>query len=339
MNSRPPLWISEAEVAALIDLRGAIDALETGLRLEAEGHAANMSKTHVTWGKGDTLHAVGAVFESAGVIGTKTWAHTEGGATPLLLMWSSHSGALLAVIEAFALGQMRTGAMSGVATRWMASETADCLALFGTGKQALAQLASVAAVRALAVVRVWGRDKAKRDTFLEAVRGLGYGFSIEAPDSVEQAADGASILTLATRAREPFLTASMVAQAAHINAIGAITPEREEFAQDIMGRTTLVAVDDPQGARRLSRELGRFYGEKDERWAAVRPVCEVVGGDEARRKDRDLSLFKAMGMGISDLALGTEIYRRALAANCGRAFEHPRRAPVRLGNIQGTSHE
>src|SRR5437762_13381954 len=149
MSGSSPLWISEAEVVAMMDMGEAIIALKNGLLMEARGDAKNMVKTHVGWGDGSTLHAIGAVFAKEQLAGTKTWAHTEGGTTPLLILFDSQSGALKAVIEAFALGQMRTGGISGVATRWLAAADADELAIVGTGKQALLQVAAVAAVRPL----------------------------------------------------------------------------------------------------------------------------------------------------------------------------------------------
>ena len=328
--SAEPLWITEADVVALMDLGQAIDALEAGLKLEAQGAAQNMSKTHVTWGKGDTLHAIGATFEGAGLVGTKTWAHTEGGATPLLIIWDAHTGALQAIIEAFALGQMRTGAMSGVATRWMASPSADLLAMIGTGKQAMTQLAAVAAVRPLKKVRVYSRDPAKRAKFAEAAMSQGFGFAIEAAESVAAATRDAPIVTLVTRAREPFFTSVHAMKGAHINAVGAITPEREEFAQDIMPRVGLVAADDPAAARRLSKEFRDFYGATDAAWKAVRPISAVIAGGQGRPSACDLSVFKAMGMGISDLALGMQILGAAREQKRGRSFEPPKKAVPRL---------
>src|SRR6266852_6939077 len=112
-----PIWISEQDVVSMMDIAEAIQALEKGLLAEAAGEASNMVKTHAEWGKGSTLHAIGAVFPQAGFAGTKTWAHTEGGATPLLILFDSNNGALKAVIEAFALGQMRTASASGVASK------------------------------------------------------------------------------------------------------------------------------------------------------------------------------------------------------------------------------
>src|SRR5712692_6227974 len=138
-----PLWISESDVIAMMDFANAIDALERGLLAEAQGDARNMVKTHVEWDDGSTLHAIGAAFPQDGFVGTKTWAHTKGGATPLLILFDSRSGALKGVIEAFALGQMRTGSASGVATKWLADANADEFAIIGTGKQAMTQVAAV----------------------------------------------------------------------------------------------------------------------------------------------------------------------------------------------------
>lgn len=71
------LWITEGDVVSLMHLGDAISALEEGLKLEAAGEAANMVKTHAVWGGRNTLHAIGATFEGAGFVGTKTWGHTS----------------------------------------------------------------------------------------------------------------------------------------------------------------------------------------------------------------------------------------------------------------------
>ena len=330
MNPSAPLWISEADVVALMDLPQAIAALEAGLKQQADGSAKNMAKTHASWGKGDTLHAIGAVFEGAGVVGTKTWAHTEGGATPLLTLWDAHQGSLLAIVEAFALGQMRTGAMSGVATKWMANESAGTFALIGIGKQAMAQLAAVAAVRKLKRVRVFGRDAEKRAKFVDSAKRLEFPFAIEAGDSVQAAVKDAAIVTLVTRAREPILTSAILAPGTHVNAIGAITPEREEFSQDVFARAGRVAADDPETTRRLSKEFRSYYGSADAAWTSVLPISRVIAEGKPRPQNCDLSIFKAMGMGVSDLALGIDIYRQAVEQGRGRAFEPPKKAAPRL---------
>lgn len=329
MTVSSPLWITEAEVVSLLNLSDAITALERGLGLEAHGEMANMAKTHATWGSGSTLHAIGATFASAGVVGTKTWAHTAGGATPLLILFDSETGALKAVIEALALGQMRTGGISGVATHWLAAADADELAIVGTGKQALLQVAAVAAVRPLKRVRVYSPTAAHRAQFVDHLRTT-FPCAVVEAQSAREAVDGAPIITLVTRATQPFLTADMVSKGVHINAVGAILPSRVEFAQDIFPRCGRVVVDSLESVQELSREFRDYYGTGTTSWDQVMPLCSLVAAEQARPVNCDLTLFKAMGMGVSDLAVGIEIYKRALRQGVGRSFPHPQRVTPRL---------
>src|SRR5258708_23655589 len=158
----------------MMDIGGAIGALERGLVAESQGNAQNMIKTHAEW-DGSSLHAIGAVFPAVGFCGTKTWAHTKDGATPLLMLFDSNNGSLKAVIEAFALGQMRTAAASGVATRWLAAAGANEFAMIGTGKQAITQVAAVLAVRPIRHIRVFSPAEARPNQF---VTGLRSGFEM-----------------------------------------------------------------------------------------------------------------------------------------------------------------
>jgi alanine dehydrogenase len=329
MTVSSPLWITEAEVVSLLDLRDTIAALERGLTLEARGEMANMAKTHATWGSGGTLHALGATSTSAGVVGTKTWAHTEGGATPLLILFDSETGALKAVIEAFALGQMRTGGISGVATRWLAAADADELAIVGTGKQALLQVAAVAAVRPLKRVRVYSPTAAHRTQFADRLRAA-FPLTVVEAQSVREAVADAPIITLVTRATQPFLTADLVGKGAHVNAVGAILPGRVEFGQDIFPRCGRVVVDSLESVRELSREFRDYYGTKTANWDEVMLLRALVAARQTRPAGCDLTLFKAMGMGVSDLAVGIEIYERAARQGLGRSFAHPQRVTPRL---------
>jgi ornithine cyclodeaminase len=329
MSAPTPLWITEAEVARLIDIGDAIRALESGLAQEAAGTAENMVKTHVEWGGGHTLHAIGAACAGAGFVGTKTWAHTAGGATPLLILYDAHTGALSAVIEAFVLGQLRTGAISGVATDWLADPGADDMALIGTGKQAITQLAAVAAVRHLKRVRVWSPDGARRRDFAaRAAKELG--LPVEASDGAAAAIKGAAIVTLVTRARASFLSADMLAPGAHVNAVGAITPERIEFTPALLGLCARVAADSVAQVRALSREFMDFYGTDGAAWSRVEKLSAVVARGQRPARGAAFTLFKAMGMGISDLSLGIEILRRAAAKGLGRAIPQPQKAKPRL---------
>jgi len=314
------LWISEAEVAALLDMRAAIDAVERGLAAEAAGSAQPMLKTHVQWGTANTLHALGAAWPAAGMVGAKTWAHTSGGATPLLVLFDADSGALRAVIEAFVLGQLRTAAVSGVATRQLAAQTARELAIIGAGKQAMGQVAAVLAVRPLTSVRVFSPTPTRREAFAARLREV-FGVPAQAAGSIAEAVAGAPIVTLVTRAREPFLHADMLARGAHVNAIGAITPERVEFSGDIFARCAVVAADSVPAVQRLSCEFRDHYGAGD--WSAVVPLSRLVADPPPRRSELDLTLFKAMGTGVADVSVGVAVLERAQRAGRGRPLAQP----------------
>ena len=284
-----PIWIGEADVVSIIDLGDAVRAIEAALLAEARGDAHNMHKTHVVWETG-TLHAIGAV--SSGFAATKTWAHTEKGATPLVLLYDSTNGSLKAIIEAFALGQLRTGAISGVATRWLANADAREMAIIGTGRQALAQVAAVAVVRPIERVRVFSRDAEHRKQFAARVREE---LEIDAHDasSIAGAVRNVPIVTTVTRAREPFLSASMISAGTHINAVGAIMPAAAEVANDLIARCDVIAADSVEQAKKLSSELAAVKN-----WDNVRPLSEVVAAHRIRSAEA-VTIFKSLGMGIS----------------------------------------
>ncbi|WP_116997591.1 ornithine cyclodeaminase family protein [Desertimonas flava] len=317
-----PLWITEADVAAAVDLTDTRAAVHAAF---AAPEAVTLEKTAVTYGVDGaagggeaTLHALGGV--TGGITGTKTWAHTPGGASPLLVLWDSAAGTLLAVVEAFALGQLRTASVSAVATDAMAPPSADVLAIVGTGKQALAQVAAVAAVRPLREVRAFSPTAENRQRFCHTVAERLPGVHVVDCRSVAEAADGAGVVTTATRATDAVLDNSVLIADAHVNAIGAITPERRELAPSVVKVASLVVSDSPAAATTLSAELD-FADD-------VVPLSAVVASGAAR--PAGVSVFKAMGSGLADVAVGALVLERVRAAGGGRPFPSPVKAAPRL---------
>lgn len=329
MNDDRLLWITEAQVAEMIDLESAIEALEAGLRLEGQGQATNIAKALGTWGDGSSAHALGATFPSEGFAGYKTWVNTKRGATAVFSLFDAHNGRLLAMIEAYALGQLRTSGIAGVATRWLAAQEASVMALVGTGNQAFMQLAAVAAVRPLQQIRVFSRTPERRDAFaLEAQRALGV--NVVSSPSLNSALDGASIVTTVTRATEPFLHADQLATGCHINAVGAILPANAELHQDVLERADALVVDFLPNVQKASREFIDRFGPEGDNWASVQVLSDYVTGKRQRQHGDRLTLFKAMGMGISDLSIAVAAYRRALERGVGKAIPQPSRVGLRL---------
>lgn len=318
-------WVSEADVVTVLDLPAAVDAVLDALRDQAQEHATTMAKTQARWGGGHTLHALGGIWDAHGLVGTKTWAHTGGGATPLLVLWDAESGRLRAIIEAFALGQLRTAAMSGVASQLLAPPEAPVAALIGTGKQAMAQLAAMVVARDPRQVRVFSPTPERRHAFVEAARSSGTTADVVECESLDAAIEDARLVTTVTRSTSPFLHAGMLSAPVHINAVGAISPDRAELARDVYDAAHAVVADTVDDARRLSTEIPDT--------TEVVPLCDIARSSTT--KDEGITVFKAMGIGLADVALGRIVLEAALSKDLGRPFDAPTKTAPRL--FGGTS--
>jgi ornithine cyclodeaminase len=320
----PLMWLTEQDVVSLVTIDDAIPALERGLRALGAGEAFNVPKALGSFADGSSMHSLGSGAPGLGYVGYKNWVHTKRGATAIYILFNANDGSVAAVMEAAALGQIRTAAMTGVGTKWLASRDASEMALIGTGTQAITQVAAVNAVRPLRRVRVWSPTADKRKAFA-AKLGSQFPFDVEEAPTLEQAVRDMPLVTLVTRAKDPFLSSSMLARGTHLNAVGAILPTHAEFTQDVFARTDWIAVDDVTGVQRNSREFIERFG-RDDQWSAVEPLSDVIANDRKRPANCDISMFKAMGMGLSDLSVALMALERARARGIGKAIDHPVRA-------------
>jgi ornithine cyclodeaminase len=315
--SEQAVWLTEVDVAELLTLEEAIDVLADSYRLQAEGKASPMRRAHARSGDA-ILHAVGGTL--GGLAGTKVWTYTPAGASPRLVLFSLADGSVQGIVEAFAMGQMRTAATSALGTRVLAQEDASSLALIGSGKQAFSQALAISCVRPLREIRVFGRMAEKRTAL---ARRLSDSLGIETTccDSPAQAIAGASIVTLVTRAADPIVTSAMLEPGQHVNAVGAIVPSRRELDESAVGRCDVVFADSVDQAREDAGELRAAFQAGLLDWGRVRGLETVVDAPpSAVRNPGDITLFKAVGLGLSDVALGAELIRRAQETGAGRPF-------------------
>ncbi|SLN13147.1 ornithine cyclodeaminase family protein [Oceanibacterium hippocampi] len=335
MSNDNLIWLNEAEIAELVDLDDAIEALETGLALEARERAYNVPKALGVWGDGSSMHALGSMFPKDGYVGFKTWANTKRGATAVFNLFDADNGRLLAAMEAAVLGQLRTSGISGVATRRMAAEDADTMALIGTGAQAITQVAAVNAVRPLKCLKVFSPTAEKRQAFVARAREA-FPFAIEEAGSVEACVADQPIVTTITRSSDPFLTADMLARGTHLNAVGAILPQKAEFTQDVFDRADLVIVDNLPNAKLASSEFIDRFEKGPGDWQKVRTLSAAIVEGLTRPATADLSIFKAMGMGISDLCIAKAAYERAVKQRLGLKIPSPVRVAPQWRRATGT---
>jgi len=221
------LFLTEARVRELLPMAKAIELVESGFRHQAAGQARNQPRRRLQLGSSATLHSMEAVDLTVGFLGAKVYStHPQTGAHFLVLLYAS-DGRPLAVIQANALGQIRTGAATGVATRLLARQQA-VVGLIGAGFQARTQLEAVALVRRLREVRVYSRTEAGRSRFAAEMSPVA-GVEITPVDSPEKAIRGCDIAITATTAREPVLLGEWLDEGVHINAVGSNHSRRREL--------------------------------------------------------------------------------------------------------------
>jgi len=311
------LLLTENDVRALLPMKLALEAVEECFVRQAKGDVAIEPRRRIEFGERAFLHSMAAADRAGGYFGAKLYATGRGPARFLVLLYSAETSHLLALIEGEALGQLRTGAASGVATKFLARPEARTLGMIGTGYQARTQLEAVASVRRLESVRVYGRDAERRTAFAREMSAK-LGLAIEAVESAEQAVRGAGIVTTATSAARPVLEGKWLAEGAHMNAMGANWAQKREIDDDAVRRAALIAVDYLPAAKLEAGDLIQSFAADSARWETVRELAGIVAGRAAGRKsEKEITLFKSVGIAAWDVAVAARVYEGAVAEKRG----------------------
>lgn len=316
----PLLFLNEAEVAAVLRMPDLIGVLEDAFRAKAAGQAANQPRTRVLAAAGGVLHVMSAGWDAAGVMGLKAYATGPGGARFVVLLYCA-DGTPLAQMEADTLGQRRTGAATGLATKYMARADAATVAILGSGWQARTQLEAVCAVRAIRWVRVYSRTRERRELFASEMSER-LGIPVEAVPSAEQAVREAAIVCTITTAREPVLAGEWLRPGAHINAAGVNWADRRELDGEAVRRATRIAVDDLPQAKMECGDLIRAASEGAFSWESAVELADVVAGRVAGRgSPEEITLFASQGIALEDVAAAKLAYDNAVADGIGRYLD------------------
>jgi ornithine cyclodeaminase/alanine dehydrogenase-like protein (mu-crystallin family) len=315
-----PIWLTEQDVSDLVSINTGIEALRLQLASEAAGEAKNLDKVLASWEPRSSMHNLGSIDTGRGYGGIKSWINTPKGAQAVYVLFDVLEGKILALMEGGTVGLLRTSGISGLATSVLATPDADAMSIIGTGRQALAQVAAVSTVRALRRIHVYSPTEANKMAFCEKLQSQ-FAAEIVPETSLENAVGAAPILTLVTRAKEPFLHGAMLRPGTHVNAVGAILPGYAELYQDVFSRFDRVVVDNVANARKGSTELKQQFGEDDGAWSKVQTLGELIHSGSFVYDETKITCFKSMGMGLSDLATAAAAYEQARKAGRGRPME------------------
>ena len=311
------LLLREEEIRALFPMSDALVAVREAFVEMAGGAAANQPRRRLYLPTGSVLHQMAAWWRS--YYGTKIYSTNVRRGAPAfhVLLYDASSAEPLALIEANLMGQVRTGAATGVATDALAPAEVEAIALIGSGFQAWTQLEAMLAVRpGVKEVRVFSRKQDRREEFA-ARAGEAFSINVRAVNSSEDAVRDAELIATVTYSKDPVLEDAWVSGGAHVNAAGSNQAGRREIPAALVRRASLIAVDSLEQARIEAGDLLLAAGEAE--WPAL-PIRELGGivRDKAFRRPEGITIFESLGLAVQDIAAAAMVYERALKEGAGQ---------------------
>jgi ornithine cyclodeaminase/alanine dehydrogenase-like protein (mu-crystallin family) len=305
-----PLYLTEAEVGELLTPAEAVEAIDACFRRMAAGAVENRPRYRLRL-EGGALAVMSAADLELGYAGAKVYAGFGEGARFAVLLFKADSPELVAVLEADKLGQLRTGAASGVAARYLAASGATSLGVIGCGWQAESQVACIrAALPQVERVVAYCRSEERLRAFCDA-HGAEPGESHQDPGACD-------IVVTATTSRDPVLRGEWLRAGALVCAVGANDGRRRELDNVVLERAGFVCCDSRDDAKLESADLIEPVESGVLDWLEVHELQEVVAGEvTGRQSDGDIVVFKSNGLAAWDVAVAAAVVERARAAGAG----------------------
>jgi alanine dehydrogenase len=306
-----PLYLTEADVEALLSPADAVAAVEESFRRLAAGEVANRPRYRVG-GEAGWLAVMSAVDDGLQLAGVKAYAGSTAGVPFVVDLFDLDGGELAAVIEADRLGQLRTGAASAVAAKYLAVQGARTMGIIGCGWQAESQVRCIReAVPSLERVVAYCRTAEALEDFcrrLDAEPGESH------RDPAEQ-----EIVVTATTSKDPVLRGEWLSPGALVCAMGANYPTKRELDNAVLERASFVCCDSIEQAKLESGDLIEPVEQGILDWLEVHELQEVVAGEiQGRQSPEDIVVFKSNGIAAWDVAVAARAVELARKKKKGK---------------------
>lgn len=310
------IYITEDQVRSLLTMEVAIEALEQAFMARANGDAFNVPRRRLPTSSG-SYNFMSASWPSHNLVGHKSYAGGRAGIQFHVMLYDTSHNKLLAVIEANRMGQVRTGAASGVATKYMAGERRGMtVGIIGSGYQAETQLEALTKVRDVLGAKVFSRDAGNRESFARRMSAK-LEVAVTPVDAAEEAASADIVCTI-TSSSKPVLLGDWLQAGTHVNAAGNNSWMKRELDTKAVVAAEIMAVDDVEQAKIECGELmsaaesGRFS------WDAAVPIDEVVSGQRSGRlTESGITIFESQGIALEDIAVCERIVQLAHQGGTG----------------------
>ena len=244
--------------------------------------------------------------------------------TATTLLTDPETGVVNAILDGTELTRMRTGAVSGLATKLLANKDAKTAALFGTGGQAMSQLEALLTVRKLSEVRVYDSNSEWTASFIERASALAERFNtrLVAAVSSDEAVDCADVITTVTTSADPVFDGRRIKKGTHINAVGVFMPHKRELDEYTVTNADRIFVDNMEA---IMTEAGEFLIPISEGKFSKESINGelgdlILGRVEGRTDPRQITIMKTVGFATLDIVIAFNVYKKAVAAGVGRSI-------------------
>jgi len=322
------LLLTRRDVEGLIDVRASIPVIRHALIAMARGQTQMPPKLYLRLPRGRDFRAMPAFLRRPPAAGVK-WVNVHPDnprrglptVMAVIVLNDPATGVPVAVMDGLLITKLRTAAAAAVAAKALARPNSRTLAIVGSGAQADAQLLAHAAVFRLSRAQVWGYRPGEAAAFCRRMRRLLPRIALEPAATIERCVRGADIIVTLTPSRHPLVARAWVAPGAHINAVGADAPGKQELDPAIL-KSAIVVVDHLEqaihaGEINVPVRRGQFSPRRIH--ATLGEV--LIGRTPGRRSAREITVFDSTGLAVHDVALGAEVLRLARLRKLGKNFQ------------------
>ena len=314
------LFLKDEDVAQCVTMDAMLEAIESMQRQYGDGQAHNMTRRKIIADSG-MLSVMGGGLFHQGLLGVKTYTVVKGAYSFQVSLYDANTGELLLYTQANRLGQLRTGATTGVAVKHLANPEDATVGIIGTGGQAPTQLEALSKVRGIKKIKAYSRTQERREEFARRMTDT-MGVEVSAVTSNEDAVRDCDIVLCIAATMDPVVEADWLKDGSTLIGAGPTTWRAREVDEAVITRAGKLIVDSTEQAAIEAGDLCSAVDKGIIQWSKVHELRHVVSGAVTGRDSNDQIVYaKIMGTGVADVAAAKLAYDSAKAAGLGTEMD------------------
>lgn len=314
------LFLKDEEVAQCVTMDGMLEAIESMQRDYGNGQAHNMTRRKII-AEGGMLSVMGGGLFHQGLLGVKTYTVVKGSYSFQVSLYDADTGKLLCYTQANRMGQLRTGATTGIAVKHLANPGDATVGIIGTGGQAATQLEAVSKVRGIKKIKAFSRTKERREEFARRMTDT-MGVEVSAAATNEEAVRDCDIVICIAATMEPVVEGAWLKDGCTVIGAGPTTWRAREVDEATITRAGKLIVDSIEQAALEAGDICSAVDRGLVQWSKVQELRHVVSGAIAGRDSENQIVYaKMMGTGLADVAAAKLAYDSAKANGLGTEMD------------------